>query len=172
MRANRYTATIDACVLASALPRNLVLSLAEAGYFRPRWSEQILTETRAAIASILKSRGDPNADVLAAKHCSAIKQAFPEAAVDGHAALILGLNLPDDKDRHVLAAAIHSRSAVIVTENLHHFPDARLTKFEIQSSPTDDFLADVIDLYTPALLRRSVPCGRGSRSRRSIRRHC
>jgi hypothetical protein len=38
MRTNRYTALIDAYVLVGALTRNMVLSLAEAGYFRSRWS--------------------------------------------------------------------------------------------------------------------------------------
>lgn len=34
--ADRFTALIDACVLGGALRRNMILSLAEAGLFRPR----------------------------------------------------------------------------------------------------------------------------------------
>ncbi len=50
MFANRYTAFIDACTLAGTLKRNLLLTLAEAEFFRVRWSEQVLDETEAAIA--------------------------------------------------------------------------------------------------------------------------
>ena len=35
---NRYAAIIDACVLGGGLKRNIILSLAEAGLFRPYWS--------------------------------------------------------------------------------------------------------------------------------------
>lgn len=40
MFANRFTALIDACALAGALKRNLLLTLAEAEFFRLRWSDQ------------------------------------------------------------------------------------------------------------------------------------
>ncbi len=36
MFANRYTALVDACSLASVMRRNLLLSLAEAEFFRLR----------------------------------------------------------------------------------------------------------------------------------------
>ncbi|MCY4461034.1 MAG: hypothetical protein OXC26_11680 [Albidovulum sp.] len=39
---NRFTAVLDACVLGGVLKRNMLLSLAEAGLFRPRWSNRIL----------------------------------------------------------------------------------------------------------------------------------
>ena len=57
MFANRYTAFIDACTLASALRRNLLLTLAEAEFFRVRWSVQVLDETQGAIESILTDKG-------------------------------------------------------------------------------------------------------------------
>ncbi len=43
--ADRFTALIDACVLGGALRRNMLLSLADVGLFRPRWSSHILDET-------------------------------------------------------------------------------------------------------------------------------
>jgi len=54
--ANRYTVFIDACTLASALKRNLLLTLAEAEFFRVRWSVQVLDETQRAIATILTDK--------------------------------------------------------------------------------------------------------------------
>lgn len=49
--ADRFTALIDACVLGGALRCNLLLSLADAGLFRPRWSVRILDETQKAIST-------------------------------------------------------------------------------------------------------------------------
>jgi hypothetical protein len=55
--ANRFTAFVDACSLASALKRNLLLSLAEAEFFRLRWSSRVLDETETAIEEILNAKG-------------------------------------------------------------------------------------------------------------------
>jgi hypothetical protein len=43
-RADPFSIVIDANVLAGALTRNIILSLAEAGFFRPYWSVRILDE--------------------------------------------------------------------------------------------------------------------------------
>jgi hypothetical protein len=37
---NRYAAIIDACVLGGGLKRNIILSLAESGLFRPYWARR------------------------------------------------------------------------------------------------------------------------------------
>lgn len=58
--ADRLTALIDANVLACAMRRNIILSLAEAGFFRPRWSDRIMDETACAIAKITKGGADTN----------------------------------------------------------------------------------------------------------------
>lgn len=149
MRANRYTATIDACVLAGALPRNMVLSLAEAGFFRPRWSAEILAETERAICSIHLKRGIANPEARARRHCDAIRRAFPEAMTEGYEKLVSACALPDENDRHVPAAAIQARASVIVTDNTKHFPAASVDAFSIIVSTADTFLADVIDPDTP-----------------------
>lgn len=147
MRADRFTALLDANVLAGALPRNVLLSLAEAGFFRPRWSAQILDETERAIAKILGH--DDNGLQQGARHRGRIEGAFPEACVVGHGPLSAGINLPDDNDRHVVAAAIHTRASVIVTNNLKHFPGEIIIPLGIQARGADDFIADIIDIYTP-----------------------
>ncbi len=60
--ADRFTALIDACVLAGALRRNILLSLAEAGLFRPRWSARILDETGIAkLLAPFRKQPDPSA---------------------------------------------------------------------------------------------------------------
>jgi hypothetical protein len=86
---------------------------------------------------------------VASRHCDAIKRAFPEAMTEDYEKLVAGCELPDNDDRHVLAAAIQARASVIVTENTRHFPVEVLGQFNVIASTTDEFLADVIDLYTP-----------------------
>jgi hypothetical protein len=56
----------------------MVLSLAEAGFFRPRWSREILQETERAICEILRGRGDENAETVARRQCAAIARFLRE----------------------------------------------------------------------------------------------
>lgn len=60
--------------------------------------------------------------------------------------IIQSLNLPDEKDRHVLAAAIKTDAHLIVTNNLRDFPESVLGNYDIKAKSVDDFLTDIIDL--------------------------
>ncbi len=81
MFANRFTALADACTLAGALKRNLLLTLAEAEFFRLRWSAPILDETQAAIGKILTEKGVPDAAERAKRARASMERAFEEAMV-------------------------------------------------------------------------------------------
>ncbi|HBD7397588.1 hypothetical protein [Legionella longbeachae] len=50
------------------------------------------------------------------------------------------LMLPDVHDRHVLAAAIASKSKLIITANLKDFPQEYLYQFKIKPCHPDDCL--------------------------------
>jgi len=54
--------------------------------------------------------------------------------------------LPDPDDRHVLAAAIHSSSKIIVTYNLKDFPILETSKFNIKAQHPDDFIASFLEI--------------------------
>ncbi|MET7244264.1 PIN domain-containing protein [Methylobacterium sp. EM32] len=147
MFASRFTAFIDACALAGALKRNLLLTLAEAEFFRVRWSEPVLTETERAIAEILSGKGVPDADAHAMRARANMEAAFEEAMVTGFTDLLIhGEKLPDKDDAHVLAAAIKTRASVIVTDNLKDFPAEILLPLDLEARSTDAFLADTIAL--------------------------
>ena len=147
MFANRFTVLIDACVLTGALKRNILLSLAEAEFFRPRWSPQILDETERAIAGILLDQGHADAVEKAGRQVARIRTAFSDSSVDGFDRLIPTLPpLPDIGDGHVIAAAIGAGAAIIVTDNLRHFPAEVLEPFGIEAKGADAFIADTIDL--------------------------
>lgn len=56
------------------------------------------------------------------------------------------MTLPDENDRHVLAAAIKTNANVIVTNNIKDFPSEYLASFGLTAKSADDFLTDTIDL--------------------------
>ncbi len=147
MFANRYTALVDACSLASALKRNLLLTLAEAEFFRLRWSGQILDETERAIDRILTRKGVEDATERAARARRSMEAAFDEATVSDFEALIPSCEtLPDKKDAHVLAAALKTQAAAIVTENIRDFPKEILGSLNLEAKTADEFIADTLSL--------------------------
>jgi hypothetical protein len=79
--ANRFTALVDACTLTDTLKRNLLLTLAEAGFFRLRWSGPILSETEAAIEEILRKKGRADAAERAKRARASMEAAFEDAMV-------------------------------------------------------------------------------------------
>ena len=72
-------------------------------------------------------------------------KAFPNAMVRNYESQITFLT-PDEKDRHVLAAAIKTNANIIVTENLKDFPENYLASFGLSAKSSDDFLTDMIDV--------------------------
>lgn len=91
--------------------------------------------------------------------------AVPDCLVTGHQSLVPGLSLPDDNDRHVLAAAICCGAAEIVTMNLQDFPDGDLAEFDIAAVHPDDFLMNLDGLEDIDLLAKAA-----SQARRKLRR--
>ena len=147
MFANRYTAFIDACALAGALKRNLLLTLAEAEFFRVRWSGPVLDETQRAIEGILTKKGAFDAAARALNARQAMESAFEDASVEDFEKF-LGVceDLPDKNDAHVVAAALKTQAAVIVTDNLKHFPVKLMEPLNLDIRSADEFIADTIAL--------------------------
>jgi hypothetical protein len=145
--ANRFTALVDACTLTNSLKRNLLLTLAEAGFFRLRWSSQILDETEIAIEKILREKGRADAAERAKRARAAMETAFEDAMVSDFDRFMSAADgLPDPNDAHVVAAAIMTRASMIVTENLKHFPPANLATLNMEAKSADEFIADTIAL--------------------------
>ncbi len=139
MIVNRFTIIVDACVLHSVLKRNIIMSLAQEGLFRPRWSQKILDE----FENSLKARFDKT---MAKQQREILENVFPEALVAVDAHIETALTLPDKNDRHVLAAAIKVRAGLIVTDNLKDFPQGVLASHETEAINADNFIADSISI--------------------------
>ena len=149
MFANRYTAVLDACVLVPALQRNILLSLADASFYRLRWSERILDETEQALIKVIGQHigDDVQVRARAAQAVIGMKDAFADAAVHGYERLEVAIEeLPDPNDRHVVAAALMTKAQVIVTDNLRDFPEAVLAGYEIEVASSQQFIHQIVDL--------------------------
>ncbi|MFK7957623.1 MAG: PIN domain-containing protein [Lysobacterales bacterium] len=140
-------ALLDACVLCSPIKRNLLLNLAAEGLFQARWSEDILAETQRAIAIIAEKRQHPDPVEHGRRVYELIVEAFPGQSIGGFDAFneVLG-QLPDEGDRHVIAAAVKAGADIIVTENLRDFPRRTLARFDIEPVSSDNFIMDIINL--------------------------
>ena len=147
MFANRYTAFVDACSLVGALKRNLLLTLAESEFFRLRWSAGVLDETEKTLAGLFAQRGVSEPAIAAAKQRERMEEAFEDALVtDFETYMAVCGGLPDPNDVHVLAAALKTRAAGLVTDNLKDFPAEILAPLNIEARSTDAFIADTIEL--------------------------
>ena len=142
----RYTAVLDACVLVPIALADTLLRVAEKGLYRPLWSGRILAEAQAATEEI-----HPGID--AAKRFAQMREAFDDALVSGWEELEGGLSLPDQDDRHVLAAAIRGGAQAIITANAKDFPAAALAPLGLEAVHPDDFLLDQLDLSPPTILQ-------------------
>lgn len=137
---NRFTAVIDPNVLLSNLSRNILLSLAEAELYRPRWSEMTFDIEFERHFLRLK----PGQQEVFMRLKNAMGRAFPEALINEDAQIMASLALPDTDDRHVLAAAIQTSAGVIVTRNLRDFPAEVLAVHNVEAKSDDDFISDCI----------------------------
>lgn len=137
----RVTAIYDACVLFPAPLRDLLIRIAAAEIVRSRWTEEILDE---CFRAILRNRKDLNSDALSRTR-SLLIQAVPDCIVTEYEHHIPALHLPDDNDRHVLAAAIACKASIIVTANLGDFPDEALRCYSIRAQHPDQFVRTLID---------------------------
>jgi PIN domain len=111
---DNFTAFLDAYVLYPASLRGLLLELAVADLYRPKWSDVVHEEW---IRSVLRDRPDLTRAQLERTR-DLMNLHARDALVSDFEDLIDVLKLPDPDDRHVPAAAIKGRADVIVTANL------------------------------------------------------
>lgn len=148
MRAD-FKVCLDACVLANIRLCDLLLRLAEKPrLYLPVWSEEILDEVRRVHLGRLGWPED-----LADYFQNEIRSAFPDALTDDYQHIVPRLT-NDEKDRHVLAAAIRAGSSLILTFNLKDFPAESLAPWNVDASHPQDYLLVLYELDPGQVIQR------------------
>ncbi len=140
-----FVAFLDACVLFPPNLRDVILTIAETGICQIRWSSDVLDEMYRTIVNKAKvelSRARAGAQYLRGE----MEGAFPDAMVDRSLDEHLIPAMPnDEKDRHVLAAAVASRADVLVTANITDF-QVPPGSFSVDIQHPDTFLCHQLEL--------------------------
>jgi predicted nucleic acid-binding protein len=142
-----FPVVLDSCVLFPMTLRDTLLRAAEAGLYRPYWSQEILDgATRNLVVTGRMT------EEQAVRLQAQIQRAFPQAMVEVPDTLIESMT-NDPADRHVLAAAVFSGASLIVTFNLKDFPKEALEPWQIELQHPDTFLCNLYDFFPEAVIR-------------------
>lgn len=148
MRAD-FPVVLDACVLANARVCDLFLRLAESPrLYLPFWSDKILDETQRTHTKQL------NWPVrISESWREAVTQSFPDSCAQNHDHCVSPQSV-DEKDRHVVQAAIKCGAEIIVTYNLKDFPTVELEKINIRARHPSEFLLTLFSIEPLLVARR------------------
>lgn len=131
---------LDTCVLVPVSLCDTLLRLAECGLYVPRWSSETRVELERALVTKIGLTAEKASKRLARMH-----EYFGDAVVQGYEPLLPTMT-NQEKDRHVLAAAVEAEAGVIVTLNLRDFPKLALAPFRVEARHPDAFLVVLYDL--------------------------
>lgn len=134
-----HVVVLDANVLYGIEVTDLVLTMATRHLYRPHWSPQILDE----VTRNLKLRADLDPAAID-RRIAQMNQALPSALDEPPASLIEEMPV-NEKDRHVLALAVHVEAPMIVTENLRDFPPELLADRGIEAIDVDTFVVGHVE---------------------------
>ena len=155
-RTSSFAALFDANVLFSPGLASLTIDLALTGLYRAKWTARIHDEwVRAVYETTVERHGQERADQgrpRLDRRRALMDAAVPDCLVEGYEFLEPTLELPDPDDRHILAAAIYSKAAVIVTYNLNDFPAELLARHGIEAQHPDDFFRHAASLDLHAVI--------------------
>ncbi len=157
-----FPVILDACVLVQACLRDTLLRLAQKGMFLARWSDDIINETSRTLQMKLGKTPEQ------VQHLTdELRRQFDDAWVEGYAGLIPSMS-NDEKDRHILAAAIVGRCECVVTLNMRHFPAESMAPFGIEARTPDEFLINLYGLDPVLVVHTLHEQGNDLKSMRTI----
>jgi predicted nucleic acid-binding protein len=141
----------DANVLYSRVLRDYLLYAADEEIIAITWSREVLDEaTEHLAANVPGFTAESSARLV-----NAMNRAFPYAEVEPtpeQDEKLAGLALPDEDDRHVLAAAIAAEATVLCTANTKDFPETVVTPLGIEIMSPDLLLSALIAEYPSPIL--------------------
>lgn len=137
-----FVVIYDANVLYPSLLRDVLIRVAQRGLVQARWTDKILDEV---FVNLMLNRTDLD-EVRLVRTRELMNMSIRDVVVRDYESLIQVVTLPDENDRHVVAAAIKTGAQLIVTSNLRHFPSIELSRWDIEAKHPDDFLVDQFHL--------------------------
>jgi len=147
---NEYAALLDACALVPMPLCDTLLRLAEEpALYRPLWSDTILGEVQRVLKERLRLTQDQ-----AERRIRVMRGAFPEALVHVPQGFAEGIHGIDEKDRHVVGAAVLGKANAIVTLNEKDFPVDRLREYGILLHTPNSFLVHQFHLNPHVILEK------------------
>jgi predicted nucleic acid-binding protein len=141
----------DANVLYSRVLRDYLLYAADQEIITITWSRQILTEVVEHL-----SKNVAGFDAAAGERLvAAMNRAFPFAEVwpdERHLDILANVTLPDEDDRHVLAAVIAAEATVLCTSNIKDFPADLVRTLGAELLTPDQLLSRLGVEYEPQMI--------------------
>ncbi len=137
-----FIVVLDACVLYPASLRDTLLRLAEVEMYDVRWSQRIVDEAIDNLVDDDRMSRDQATHLM-----DCMNEAFEDALVPPDAVAQLEPSMTnDEKDRHVLAAAVVAGAQHVITSNLSDFPPHATQPHDVEAVHPDDFLLAMLDL--------------------------
>ncbi|MDN5856205.1 MAG: PIN domain-containing protein [Actinomycetia bacterium] len=141
----------DANVLYSRVLRDYLLYAADQEVISIVWSGRILEEvTRHLVANVAGFTEESGKRLV-----SGMNAAFPSAEVEAtveHYQRLRVDSLPDEDDRHVLAAAVAAEASVLCTANTKDFPGSVTSSLGVETMTPDALLCLLITEFEPQML--------------------
>jgi predicted nucleic acid-binding protein len=131
--------------------RDYLLYAADQEIISIAWSGKILAEVTAHLIENIPAF-DTTAGVRLAR---AMNSAYPYAdarPTEVNHARLAEVDLPDENDRHVLAAAIAAEATVLCTSNVSDFPHHVVVELGVEVLSPDELLSQLIIEYEAEML--------------------
>ncbi len=141
----------DANVLYSRVLRDYLVYSADEGAISIRWSRAILIEAVEHLQANNSTFDDEQGDLL----IRLLNDAYPEAEIEPTASArrkVKSLDMPDEDDRHVLAAAVTAHADIVCTNNVKDFPPETMASVGIELLTADALLSRLVTMYPSEML--------------------
>ena len=131
---------LDANVVYSIPLLDSSIRLAQRDVCAVRWTVEILEEAQR---NLIAKRGD---EAQIRHRFEALRSHFPDWEINGYENLMPSM-MCDEKDRHVLAAAVRGGASQIISANVRDFPEESLKPYDIEVIPPDEFLINSLHMF-------------------------